>query len=201
MNKIARHLPIIISLAWFTGCATQTNPFSQFYEDTRPFRSNVEVASLRPPPGPPTIINTGGLTKDMMLALRNKGYVEIGRADFTGPRPLTNDLISEQAKKVNAELVLHCIIFDHEEQRIMPISTYKAGQNQITTTSGNATVYGSRGGAAYGNYSETATTTTPGELQTNYIPVTRRDFRHILFFYALKRPEAMTPSEREAHGS
>lgn len=159
------------------GCAT--NPFAQFYQDgTQKMPLTMQQGLLPPSKEPQIGIVTTATVQDECRHLVERGYALIGSAGFAGPLAPRDQLI-DQAKKVGAEVVLYGSDFSHTEEGIMPWLSYQPGQTFTTQQ------YGTIGGYAY---SGTATTTTPGTYQTEFIPFQRQVFIQGATFWRRLKP-------------
>jgi hypothetical protein len=167
-----------------TGCATQPNGFSQFYQDRASGITNFEPYS-----GSSKIILTSDTTNDTKDLFR-KGYILIGSSDFQGPAQSDGSLIS-QAREVLADVVLLSYTYLGSVQAAVPWIQYNPGQTYTTTSSGTVTAstWGS-GGVAYGagNYSGTSTTTSPGTFSTQVIPITVHRYEYHVGFFRKRLP-------------
>ena len=168
--------PLLIALAaCFTGCAS--DPFIQYYHDhTKQMPVPLRQRLLPPERGPQIVTTPFAKHRDEGQRLEERGYVIIGEANFQGGAPTQQQLLA-RAKAVGAEVVLFSAEFSHTEQGVAPVFSYQPGTTSTTTQQGTvrANAFGS-GGYAYGsgNYSGTATTTTQGTLQTQYVPYQRQ---------------------------
>jgi hypothetical protein len=156
---------------FLTGCST--NPLAKFYQD---YTKQMPVAlqqRLLPPNGNPQIISIApNQHKIEAHQLEEKGYLLIGVAAFNGPA-ITQSQLNEQAKRTSAGMVVVSSQFLGNQQGVRPIFTYQPGQTYITSESGtfNANVYNNGGYASgFGTYSGSATTTSSGTLNTQYVP-------------------------------
>jgi len=182
-------LPLVCAVTLLSGCAT--NPFGQFYQSyTNGMPATVQQRLLPSAPQPQIISAAPQNHKDEGRRLEERGFICIGFSGFVGGAPTQSQLI-EQAKKVGADVVIHTSAYSHTEQGVRPLFTYQPGQTYTTTHYGtaNANVYGS-GGYAYGSgtYSGTSTTTTPGTLQTDYIPYQRQVYQHGASYWRRMKP-------------
>jgi PDZ domain len=165
-------IPLFIALAaCFTGCAS--DPFVQYYHDhTKQMSAPVRERLLPPERGPQIVATPFAKHLEEGQRLDERGYVLIGEANFRGGAPTQQQLLA-RAKAVGAEVVLFSAEFSHTEQGVAPVVSYQPGSTATTTQQGTvrANAFGS-GGYAYGSgsYSGTATTTTQGTLQTQYVP-------------------------------
>ena len=183
-------LPLML-VGTLVGCAS--NPFSEYYRDyTKQFPPGFE-GRLLPPTTEPRVISVSLENhREEARRLQENRYVAIGEASFRGGAP-TKKQLSQHAREVAAEVVLFSSEFSHTEEGIEPILTYEPGTSSTTTQYGtvNANAYGS-GGYAYasGNYSGTSTTTTPGKLQTRYVPYQRQVYDYGATFWRRMKPGA-----------
>ena len=156
---------------FLTGCAT--NPATQFYQDHTPEMPTAFQQMLLPPNGNPRVIVIAETQrKDEIHHLEEQGYAIIGNLAVQGPAISQSQLI-EQAKKVGAAIVLCSSEFSGTQQGVRPIVIYQPGQTYTTSESGtvNANAYGSGGYASgFGTYSGSATTTSSGTYDTQYVP-------------------------------
>ena len=189
-SKIVKTLVLAATTATLlTGCVT--NPFARYYQSY----TNQMPASLQrrllPPSGIPQVITTSVQNyNEEARHAQERGYIILGSTGFWGFNP-TQGQVVEQAKKVGAELAIWASEYSHTEQGIRPIVTYQPGQTYTTQTYGTTTAnaYGS-GGYAYGSgtYSGQSTTTTPGTVDTHYVPYERRIYNHGASFWRRIKP-------------
>ena len=176
-------LAALLGVSFLTGCAT--NPYARFYQN---YTNQWPVAvqqRLLPHSGEPRIIATSDFRTDGRH-LQEQGYVPIGIAAFSGGLVGQQQLMW-QAKAVSADIVLYSTQFSHTEAGVMALPLYQAGQTYTTQTYGTANAYGS-GGYAYGNYSGTSTTTTPGTFSTQYVPYSRQVYEQGALFWRRMKP-------------
>jgi serine protease Do len=176
-------LAAFFGISFLTGCAT--NPYAQFYQS---YTNQWPVAvqqRLLPHSGEPQIIASSNLREDGRH-LQEQGYIPIGISAFSGGMVGQQQLIW-QAKAVSADAVLYSSQFSRTESGVMPLLSYQPGQTYTTQTYGTANAYGS-GGYAYGNYSGTSTTTTPGTLGTQYVPYLRQVYDQGAIFWRRMKP-------------
>jgi len=181
-----------VALALFlTGCET-TNFVSQFYTDyTAGVPKDVINARVLPYSGNTIIRSSSNPKADGTEMIRNN-YVKIGESGFTGTNiTLTNEMILEQARKVNADVALYYSGYVGSEQGTRPVLNYNPGQTSTTTSYGNvnANAYGT-GGYAYGsaNYTGTSTTNTMGTLSVSHVPATLHRYQYAVAFYRKGTP-------------
>lgn len=183
--KVACGLLIgVCALINLTGCVTTPNGFRQFYQDI----AGPGITNLPPYSGSTKIFTASNPTNDMKDLFRN-GYILIGTSAFQGPPQADNALMS-QAKKVGADAVLFSSTYLGSQQTAVPWIQYQPGQTYTTRSSGtvNANAYGS-GGNAYGtgNYYGSSTTTSPGIVSTQVIPVTVQRYHYDAGFFRKDR--------------
>jgi serine protease Do len=180
---------VISAAALLTGCAT--NPFAKYYQSYTNQMPALIQSRLLPPSSTPQIITTSaeGYAEEARR-LEERGYVILGATSFWGFNP-TREQITEQATKVGADMAIWASAYSHTEQGVRPIFTYIPGQTYTTTHYGTETanIYGTGGYASgYGTYSGTSTTTTPGTLDTQYVPYQRRIYNHGASFWRRTKP-------------
>jgi hypothetical protein len=171
-----------LGATFLTGC--KTNPYTQFYQSYTNQWPAVMQQRLLPTSGEPRIIASSNMQEDRRR-LTEQGLIPIGFAGFRGGIADQRQLIA-QAKSVGADAVLYTSQFSHTESGVMPIMSYQPGQTYTTQTYGTATVnaYGSGGYASgSGTYSGSSTTTTPGTVDTEYIPYSRQIYDQGAIFW------------------
>jgi len=176
-------LAALLGVSFLTGCAT--NPYARFYQS---YTNQWPVAlqqRLLPPSGEPRILASADLRADGHH-LQEQGYAPIGISAFSGGL-VGEQQVMWQAKAVSADVVLYSTQFSHTEAGVMALPSYQAGQTYTTQTYGTANAYGS-GGYAYGNYSGTSTTTTPGTFGTQYVPYSRQVYEQGAIFWRRMKP-------------
>jgi hypothetical protein len=172
-----------------TGCAT--DPFAKYYQSYTNQMPAALHRRLLPPSGTPQIITTSAQRhKEEARRLEERGFVILGSSSFWGFNP-TQEQLARQAKKVGADAAIWASEYSHTEQGVRPLFTYQPGQTYTTTQSGIATasIYGT-GGYAYGSgtYSGYSTTTTPGTINTQFVPYQQRIYNHDASFWRRTRP-------------
>jgi hypothetical protein len=174
---------------FLTGCAT--NPVRQFYQDDMPEMPVAFKQQLLLPNGKPQIIAIAETQhKEEVHHLEEQGYTIIGTLAINGPAISQAQLI-KQAKKVGAAMVLCSSEYSGTQQGVRPIVTYQPGQTYTTTESGtvNANAYGSGGYASgFGTYSGSATTTSSGTYDTQYVPYKYDTYRTVASFWRQLKP-------------
>jgi PDZ domain len=177
---------------FLTGCAT--NPVAQFYQD---YTKQMPVAfqqRLLPPNGNPRIIAIAEAQhKEEIHHLEEQGYVLIGVTGFQGPA-ITQPQLIRQAKKTGADIVIFSSEFSGTQQGVRPIVSYQPGQTYTTSEFGtvNANAYGSGGYASgFGTYSGSATTTSPGTFNTQYVPYQYSTYRTMASFWRQMKPSIL----------
>jgi hypothetical protein len=175
--------------AFLTGCAT--NPFAQYYQGyTNQMPASLQRRLLAPSSTPQIVTTSAQRYAEEARRLEEEGYAILGSTSFWGFNP-THEQIREQAKKVGADVAIWASDYSHTEQGVRPIFTYLPGETYTTTHYGSATadVYGTAGHASgYGTYSGTSTTTTPGSIDTGYVPYQRRIYNHGASFWRRTKP-------------
>jgi hypothetical protein len=170
----------IVAVSFLSGC--QHNAFTQYYQPSKqkndpsiylPHTENIEIYT----------------TTDPQLdarELQSRGYIWLGVSSFEGTIAVTKDMILDQARRVDADVVLYKTNYLRSEVGVRAIPQYNPGQLITTNSSGTVTAnaYGS-GGNAYGtaNYNGTATTTTSGTFSTQYVPTTLNRYSHQAGFF------------------
>ena len=162
---------VVFIASFLTGCAT--NPVAQFYQD---YTKQMPVAfkqNILPPSGDPQLVAVSETEyQEKLHQYEEQGYVLVGGAAFQGPAISQSQLI-EQAKAVGADIVFFSSELAGTQQGVRPIITYQPGQTYNTSEFGtvNASAYGSGGYASgFGTYSGSATTTSSGTYNTQYVP-------------------------------
>ena len=155
-------------LLLLVGCA---NPYVTYYQ---PRSYNQTVSKTNP-----TVLMTDNAnhTAESML----NEYKIIGTASFQGVRHPSQQQALTQARKVGADMVVCSSQYLGSEQGEMPITTYQPGQSYTTTHYG--TIYGAGGMMSY---SGTSRTTTPGSLNTQFVPYTKHIYGNIAIFLRRK---------------
>lgn len=181
LQKHLECLTLCLSLIMLAGCA---NNFEKFYTNTLPEDA---LRNCLPHTGEAQYYSATStdMRADIDTLLR-KGYMPLGNAAFNADaKDYTSDL-HEQAEDLQADVVLLSTSAAGARSGVIPLMTYTPGQTSTTYVSGqvHANAYGS-GGYASGNanYSGTATTTSSGTYNTNYIPysVERSTYEAIFF--------------------
>jgi hypothetical protein len=176
---------------FLTGCAT--NPVAQFYQDQKKNMPVTLQQKLLPPSNaePRLISATPGIQRiKIARGILEQGYVLIGFSAYQGPAATEQQLV-DQAKKVGADIVLFTSEFMGSQQGVRPIINYQPGQTYTTTESGtiNANAYGSGGYASgFGTYSGSATTTSSGTFNTQYVPYQYNTYQTGAGFYQRMKP-------------
>jgi serine protease Do len=182
---------LLLAAQLFVGCASP-GAFGKFYTDT-PQRIGTNSSRLMPYSGNSQILQMANPDADIKRLYR-QGYVMIGQSNFEISGNVDQSALLAQAKKVGADIVLYRTDYLGSHPGVKPVLQYEPGQTYTTTSSGtvNATAYGS-GGYAYGtgNYSGTSTTTTPGTLYTQMVPVTLHRYAHHAIFWRKTKPPAL----------
>lgn len=181
---------VIFIASFLTGCAT--NPVAQFYQD---YTKQMPVAlqqKLLPTTGDPRVIGIAETQhKKERHNLEDEGYILVGVVAIQGPA-ITQGQLIEQAKKAGAGVILYSSEFDGTQQGVRPIVTYQPGQTYTTSEFGtvNANAYGSGGYASgFGTYSGSATTTSSGTLNTQYVPYQYNTYRTVASFWRQLKPQ------------
>jgi PDZ domain len=170
--------------------------YSQFYRPTNGLTpESVTASRAAPPPKTPTLDHASAAGGDLVDAYLRHGYVLVGYSSFnSGRRQSENDAI-EQAKKVQADIVV--IVDPHytgSRTTSVPITT---PTTSTTYTNGTATAIGPGGTAtAYGN----ATSTTYG-TQTNYVPFTVHRFDYGALYFVKRKPMVLGVYMRDLNDS
>ena len=179
-----------IALALLAGCAT--NPFAQFYHDNMTqFPPEMQQRLLPPSANPEIIVVAQSDAKVQARHLMEKGFAALGFAGFKGSGKASRNNLTEQAKKVGADVVIYSSQYSHTERGVQAVSTYEPGQTYTTTSYGSATanIYGGRYNAyGYGNYSDYTTTSSSGTVHTDYVPYERRVNEHSASFWRRVKP-------------
>jgi len=174
---------------FLTGCAI--NPAARFYQDHTPEMPVAFKQMLLPPNGNPQIIGIAeSQHKEEIHRLEEQGYAIIGNLAVEGPAISQSQLI-EQAKRAGAAIVLVSSEFSGSQQGVRPIINYQPGQTYTTSEYGtvNANAYGSGGYASgFGTYSGSATTTSSGTFNTQYVPYQYNTYRTVASFWRKIKP-------------
>ena len=121
-----------------------------------------------------------------IATLLDRGYAEIGRAEFEAGAGDYSASLRAKAKEVQADIVVVASEYARTDSGVIPLVTYQPGQTATTYSSGqvNASAYGG-GGYAQGtaNYSGVSTTTGSGTYQTNYVPYSVRRNTYAAAFF------------------
>ena len=107
--------------------------------------------------------------KEAVALYEQRGYAKVGSAWFTSSRQPHRGMAMRKAREVGAEQVVIGIISQEIVSDVTPIVTYAPGQTYNTSFNGN-----SRSGSQTTYFNGYATTTTRPQLETHYIPTTRR---------------------------
>lgn len=176
-----RSLGLVLLLVLVAGCQ---NPYTQFYTNNLPpgyeRRIYPHTSETRYVSAPSNDLSSS--VRDLQL----RGYIPIGQASFEAGAADYSSALRAKAKEVQADIVLVTSSYARTQSGVIPLMTFQPGQVSTTYNSGhvNATAYGS-GGFAQGsaNYSGTSTTTSPGTMQTNYVPynVQRNTYGAVFF--------------------
>lgn len=176
----------IIAVLFLSGCGT-TNYVSKFYDDyTAGVPKHMIDARVLPYSKITVVRGSSNLKSDHIEMLR-KNYVLIGVSGFSGTNiNLSDTMIVEHAKKVQADFALYSTGYLGSEQGTQPVLNYTPGQTSTTNSYGtvNANAYGS-GGYAYGsaNYMGSSTTNTMGTLSVSHVPATFHRYEYSVAFY------------------
>jgi membrane-associated protease RseP (regulator of RpoE activity) len=156
------------------------NPFSRFYQSALDTQRGPAFIGVELFEGQPTIIEEASPDQSA-IAMFEKGYVDIGYANFFGPA-FDLDLAKAQARKVKAEVVTVARRYLGTAQGTMPFVV----PNPATTTTTNyyGQVWGPRGVAPY---SGTAYTTAPGGYSTYQIPYSVDKYEYYSRFWLKSR--------------
>jgi hypothetical protein len=175
-----------------TGCAT--SPIARFYQDHTKEMPVAFQQRLRPPNGNPRIIAIAETQhKTEIHHLEEQGYTIIGDVGYQGPATTQSQLI-EQAKFVGADIILYSSALLGTQQGVVPIVSYQPGQTYTTSEFGivNANAYGSGGYVSgFGTYSGSATTTSPGTFNTQYVPYQYSVYRTMASFWRQLKPSIL----------
>jgi hypothetical protein len=187
-----RSLITAISLsALLTGCAI--DPVAEYYQDlTKQMPVSIQQKLLPPTNAEPQVVQTtlGEQSKKDARNLMEQGYVMVGEVDFSGPAVTQSELV-QQAKKSGADIVLFTVDFMGTQEGVRPLITYQPGQTSTTSEFGtvNANAYGSGGYASgFGTYSGTATTTSSGTFNTQYVPYQYNVYQSTAAFFRRMKP-------------
>jgi len=140
------------------GCAT--NPYSAYYHSNHktqqflPAGNDVDVLQIRDEQFHQTIAD-----------MKAQGWVCVGCSDFKyrGGLP-PQELLLNQAKQLNSDKVV-LVSKIVGVQNVMAVPTIQPSRTYTTTETGNFNY-----GSTFGNYSGTATTTTPMQVGVQYVP-------------------------------
>ena len=183
-NKMKTLITIIIISA-LVGCA---NPYAKYYNDATFGYDAKKRASIQPLEGTPKAQRVPAVTAKIVNSLASQGFIQLGFSEFTNTDDASPSQMVAHAKKIGAQYVFYSEKFSHAEQGVKAIPVYTPGQTSTTNTSGNANVWAPGQGSAYGSYSGTSTTTTPGTFSTSYVPATYYHKTKTAFFYAAGEP-------------
>jgi len=171
LKQLSFAFSVLIICQFLVSCA---GPFGQFYTKLYDPASGIPLA---PHTGDTQFYGASSneeLEQEVQKAIQN-GYVVIGRAAFEATSNDYSRNLRAKASEVDADMVIGYQLYAGTQSGVAPIVNYQAGQSSTTTTYGQSTAsaYGSGGSAyAYGSYSGTSTTTSPGTWNVNYIPYT-----------------------------
>jgi hypothetical protein len=182
--KLNRLVPAALLLS-LTGCA---DPFIKYYSGMTPEQilasGRVDTASAVAP----AIYNYSADAAHDEQALMENGYAKVGASSFNTGQRVSKSQLLEQAKTLNAAVILTSSHFTGSVTSALPMTTYHPGAVVTSNTSGNVNMYGSNGGSAYGNYSGTTTTQLPGTTSTQYIPYTVNRFDYLATYWVKLKP-------------
>ncbi len=152
-----------------TGCQS---PYSKFYTNSLPPKFE---RYLLPHIGETQYYSTSiDERKAGIEAIVRRGYNVIGYASFEGNAGDYTSSLHAKAKEVQADIVLLSSSYAGTRSGVMPLVTYQPGQSSTTYASGQI------GGT---NYTGTSTTTSPGTINTTYVPYNiERDNYSAIFF-------------------
>ena len=186
--KAKSFLAVFIA-TFLTGCAT--NPVTQFYQD---YTKQMPVAfkqNFLPPSGDPQLVAVTEIEYlPKVHQYEEQGYLLVGGAAFQGPAITQSQLIA-QAKAVGADIVFFSSELSGTQRGVRPIITYQPGQTYNTSESGTvyANAYGSGGYASgFGTYSGSATTTSSGTYNAEYVPYQYDVYRTSTAFWRKLKP-------------
>ena len=174
MRAFQRHLRHSVQAALFglllSGCV---NNFERFYT-AEAISPNL---ALLPYSGGTKVYSSGDL-RDDGLRLVQDGYVLLGVASFQTGGRVTLDQIRDQAKQVGADTVLWSDKYLGSQQAVVPFPQYNPGTTSTTNTYGTVnTSYGSA------NYNASSTTTSPGTISTEMVPITIQRYEYSATFW------------------
>jgi hypothetical protein len=181
----------LVALAgcFLTGCAT--NSFTEYYQSNIDQMPLATQAQLSPPSQNPRVITVPfDNYREEVGKLKEEGLICIGFSAFTGGSPTQQQLL-DQANRVGADMVIFTSHYSHTVRGVTPLLSYHPEQTITTTDSETVTAnaYGSGGYArGSGTYSGYSTTTTPGTLETNYVPYERRINEYGASFWRHTKP-------------
>lgn len=175
----------IFAAITFGACS---NPYAKYYHDATFGYDVKKRASIQPLEGKPELRRLPAVTAKIVDSLAKQGFVQLGFSEFTNTEDANRSQMTAHAKKIGAQYVFYSEKFSHAEQGVRPVPIYVPGQTSTTNTYGNANVWAPGQGSAYGSYSGTSTTTTPGTISTTYVPATFYHKTKSAFFYASGEP-------------
>jgi len=178
----------LASIALAGGCA---NGFAKFYS---PNPRLAEAQRFMLPYSGHTSIFTSSDMKGDAEKLARQGYTLLGYSSFHGTGRVTRAQLEDQAKTVGADIVLSASAYQGTRQIVVPMASYTPGTVSTTTSTGtvNANAYGS-GGYAFGtaNYNGMSTTTTPGTVSTQMVPMTVDSYSYDATFWRKAVPPTL----------
>lgn len=174
-NNVKYILIGLITLSLLSGCAV--NGFTKYYMPrprTGILKHNSRFENYS---GEPRIYAYSGTPKSDNIRAEEDGYIMIGYSAFYGPpATMTKADLIEQAKRVQASLVLIHSKYKDTITRAIPWSVPNPPEISTVNTNGTVSSYGS-GGYTTGTYAAQSTITSPGGVTTYELPysVTRND--------------------------
>ena len=185
--KIAKLLLVMIVLLLINGCAT--NPYTQFFHFV-PQMQGKQKASDHPQliaaQTEPRIYGSNDFEKDSIL-LYQEGYRPLGISSFTGPMK-DPKLAIEQAKKIEAEIILIKSKYQSTHSGSMSIPVQQPGQMVTTTHTG--TVQPTLSPLNSMRYSGQSVTYIPGVTTMHNIPYTVHSFEQAAVYFAKAKPHS-----------
>lgn len=186
------HLLLILSCIFLSGCAT--NPYTQFYSDnTVSISEELKANTLYPYSGKTQVYTTNNHNRDAQN-LAEKGYMNIGVSSFHGTNPPSQSQLQKHAENVGADIVLYESHYMGSEVGAVPVFNFTPSKTSTTTSSGNVNVQ-TNSTAGYGTanaqYNGQSTTTTPGSMNTQWVPRTFHRNSHTATFWRQGKPRIL----------
>ncbi len=185
-------LLLLLGALMQTGCAT--NPIAKNYQSFMDRMPPSLQQRLLPPSQTPRLFTASSESyTNEVRRLTENGYALVGVSRFAGSNPSDRQVV-DYAKSIGADAALWDASFSGTEQGMRPLMRYEPGKTTTTTRSGSANVNvygGGESASANGTYSGQSTTTTPGEIKTQYVPYQKDVYAHLISFWRRARPGAL----------